>query len=149
MPGNGDEETSPDTWLTCLHSNRLLQQPCRASLALQEDAPAELFIFLMLLGEKWLCNSSVCLSWSKQCKTEPFELLVTQITDKCSSRTVLWNCVLKEMAVSVSMGSHIYCHSQNISLERICQHYHQQSKCVALATGIFSMNQRSNLMPKL
>lgn len=88
MPGkegnarNGDEETSPDTWFTCLHfSNRLLQQPCRGLLALQEASEAELFIAVMILGEEWLCNS--CVFWSKQCQTEPFELLVTQITDKC------------------------------------------------------------------
>lgn len=60
MPGDGDEETSPDTWLTCLHcSNRLLQQPCRGLLALQEASEAELFIAVMILGEEWLCNSCV------------------------------------------------------------------------------------------
>lgn len=51
--------------------------------------------------------------------------------------------------VSLSMGPHIYCYDQNLSLELICRSYHQQSECVAMATGIISMIQRSNLMPKL
>lgn len=151
MPGNGDEETSPNTWLTRLHcSSRLLQQPCRGLLALQEAAETELFFAVMILGDEWLCNSSACLSWPKQCSTETSELLVTQISDKCPAQNHFMKlCVLKERAVSFSTGSHVCFYDQNISLELICQHYHQQSKCVAMATGIISMNQRCNLMQKL
>lgn len=47
--------------------------------------------------------------------------------------------------VSLSMGPHIYCYDQTLSLDLICQ----QSECAAMATGIISMIQRSNLMPKL
>lgn len=47
MPGNGDEETSPDTWPTCLHCpNWLLQQPCRGLLALQEDKVRQSYLML-------------------------------------------------------------------------------------------------------